>query len=92
MNRKPLVALIASLLLLAAAPGAQAASDPTQRVSTGVGRWIAAQGNAALRDITEDMRRELERDLRPLVPAPEGFGPNPAGNPSPVAGEPSPVG
>lgn len=36
---------------------------------TTVGQWIAAQGNAALRDIRQDMKRELLDRFEPLLPA-----------------------
>ncbi|HEX4896151.1 MAG TPA: hypothetical protein VFV11_07460 [Solimonas sp.] len=58
--------------LLAASFGAQASDSLAQRVATGVGRVIAAQGNAALIQIREDFRAQLPDALRetlePVLP------------------------
>lgn len=64
MIRKPLPQ-IAAVLMLTASFGASADMGG---VITGVGQWIAAQGNAALRQIGEDMKRDLAEKLKPLLP------------------------
>lgn len=48
------------------------AQDPLlTRAATGVGKLIAAQGNAALLEIREELRKDLLNRLRPAVPAPD---------------------
>ena len=61
--------MIKSLFLLAlcgaAMSPAQAADSSSARVATGVGQWIAAQGNAALREIEDELKRDLADRLHP---------------------------
>jgi hypothetical protein len=59
--------LIAAALLFASA-GSQAADGLTMRGASGVGTWIAAQGNAALREIDGDLRQQLHERIKPLLP------------------------
>jgi hypothetical protein len=61
------------LVGLALSPSLTAsAQDPLlTRAATGVGKLIAAQGNAALLEIREELRQDLLERLRPAVPAPD---------------------
>jgi hypothetical protein len=60
---------IAVLLIASLSPTAHAAQpEPGMQVVTSVGHWIAEQGNAALRDMREDFKRDLKNRLRPLIP------------------------
>lgn len=56
-------ALLSSLLL---AWTTVPASSLGQAVSVELGSWISAQGNLALRDIEDSLRRELRERLQPL--------------------------
>jgi len=65
-------ALLSSPLLASAEPLASAAplaSTTSQTVSVALGGWIAAQGNLALRDIEDSLRREFRENL-PSWPMP----------------------
>ncbi|HEX4870982.1 MAG TPA: hypothetical protein VFV27_01595 [Nevskiaceae bacterium] len=67
MNKSTLALLsLASLSLMA--PAAQADDGLAQRAATGVGYWIAAQGNAALREIQREFEQQLRQTLQPLLP------------------------
>lgn len=80
-RRLQAVLLTALLLTTGIAPAAAAEAGT---LTTHVGRWIAAQGNAALREIAEEARRELDRHLQPMLPeAPAATAPKVAG---PVTG------
>jgi len=63
LTRAMLFACVASASL-----PAHAADVSSDSVVTHVGRWIAIQGNLALREIADDARQELDRRLAPLVP------------------------
>lgn len=63
--KSTLVAVAASLILLA--PAAQAQTTKPSR-DTGVGHAIALQGNAALRAIREEMKSAI-RAVKPVLPA-----------------------
>lgn len=67
INRRPLAAALA-IALIGASTGAQAADGISGRVASGLGRWIAAQGNAALDELREDLKRDLSQRLQPLLP------------------------
>jgi len=69
MTRKTLLQLIAAATLIGASTAASAAEPVGTRVVTGLGHWIAAQGNAALREIRDDLRKDLTDRLAPLVPS-----------------------
>lgn len=71
--RKTLTALATAGLLLGLNSGAQAGEPLGQHVSAGVGQTIAAQGNAALEQIREDLRDHIEQTLQPLTPGPQGL-------------------
>ncbi|HKY91002.1 MAG TPA: hypothetical protein VJM11_08180 [Nevskiaceae bacterium] len=59
----------AVLLVASLSPAAHAATaQPGMQVVSNVGQWIAEQGNAALRDMREELKRDLKNRLRPLVP------------------------
>lgn len=60
---------VLSAALLCCSLGVHAESLPV-RAATGVGAWIAAQGNAALDQIADDLRREIDRQIKPLLPQP----------------------
>jgi hypothetical protein len=62
MNKLTVIAV-----LLAASANAFA-GDGAPRSATGVGPWIAAQGNAALRVIADEIRRDLVEHLKELLP------------------------
>lgn len=66
----PLMSSLLALALLGATGPAAAAESTGTRAVAAVGHWIAAQGNAALRDIREDMRKRLSETLKPQLPAP----------------------
>lgn len=69
MNRQTLIQLTAAVLLAGASLASQAAEPVGARIATGVGLWIAAQGNEALREIREELRENLQNTLGPLLPA-----------------------
>lgn len=63
--------IAAALLSFVMASSAHATpSNPALQVASAVGHWIAEQGNAALREIREELRRELEQQIQPLLPTP----------------------
>lgn len=70
LTRKTLSTL-AVLTALLGTGAAQADDSLTQRVVTGVGQVIAAQGNAALTQIRVELGQTIEQALKPLLPAPE---------------------
>ena len=70
LTRKTLSTL-AVLTALLGTGAAQADDSLTQRVVTGVGQVIAAQGNAALTQIRVELGQTIEQALKPLLPTPE---------------------
>jgi hypothetical protein len=59
----------AILVLASLSPVANAAApDSGRQVVSSVGHWIAEQGNAALRDMREELKRDLKNRLKPLIP------------------------
>lgn len=69
LTQKTLRTLVLGTALIGASVTAQADDNfLTQRVATGVGRIIAAQGNAALNQIREELREVLNRSVEPLPP------------------------
>lgn len=71
LTRKTL-STVAVLTALMGFQGAAHANDSlTQRVVTGVGQAIAAQGNAALIQIRSELSDTIENALKPILPAPE---------------------
>lgn len=71
LTRKTL-STVAVLTALMGFQGAAHADDSlTQRVVTGVGQVIAAQGNAALAQIRSELGETIEQAIKPLLPAPE---------------------
>lgn len=71
MNR---TALTAAALILASFAGTASASDRQELLAAtmhAVGSAIASQGNAALMQIREELRRDLRESLKPLLPAPD---------------------
>ncbi len=79
-NRNILKTALAAAALLGFSVSAQAEESLTQRVATGVGQAIAAQGNAALIKIREELQQGLIETMSPLLPRPEL-----AGGPAPAA-------
>jgi hypothetical protein len=79
MNHSNLLtsSLLALALLGAAAPAA-ANEYAGARAASAVGHWVAAQGNAAVREIRDDLRQRLSDSLKPRLPAPKGSAPSPA--------------
>lgn len=65
--RKALSVLLAASLL-GLSNAASADEGLTQRVATGVGRVIAAQGNAALVQIREELGQTIEKTIQPWLP------------------------
>lgn len=70
MTRPTATQMMATALLAGASFASQAADIGGVRIATGVGYWIAAQGNAALREIRHDLQKDLADRLQPLLPAP----------------------
>jgi len=71
MNR---TALTAAALILASFASTASANDRQELLAStmhAVGRAIASQGNAALKQIREELRRDLAESLKPLLPAPD---------------------
>lgn len=66
MNR-PLIRPLFALLLAAACVPAHAEGLSFRNV-TGVGPWIAEQGNQALRDLARELKESLADQLRPVLP------------------------
>jgi len=56
--------------LLCTSFGSQAADGLAMRAASGVGQWIAAQGNSALRELGQELREELREQIQPLLPQP----------------------
>lgn len=52
-------------------PGHAAASSPALQLASTVGGWIAEQGNEALRQMREELRRDLAQKIEPLLPQPD---------------------
>lgn len=72
--------------LLCASFASQAADSVSTRAASGVGAWIAAQGNAALRELGQDLRKELRDSIKPLLPQPTAPQPAQAERPEMVLG------
>ncbi len=62
---------VAFMGLAFAATAANAADDVGGRVASGIGHWIAEQGNAALEELRDDLKRNLDQTLKPLLPPDE---------------------
>lgn len=65
IKHRTLAQTVAAIALIAGSAGAQAAADGSR---SGVGRWIAAQGNAALQQLHQDLRKDLSQRLQPILP------------------------
>jgi heme O synthase-like polyprenyltransferase len=67
---------IAAALVVAGLGTAHAAqaqqAEVTNAVVMTVGQWIAAQGNAALIQVREDMKRDALKHVDPYLPQPSG--------------------
>jgi hypothetical protein len=59
---RPLAQTFLAIALIAGSAGAEAAGDAN------LGRWIAAQGNAALQELQHDLKRDLAQRLQPMLP------------------------
>jgi len=68
INPRPLAQTFLALALIAGGASAQAAETVRSGVSTGMGRWIAAQGNVALQQMHRDLKRDLAERLQPMLP------------------------
>lgn len=79
MRSTNLIQVVAAGALLAFSVASPASEPAGARMVTGVGEWIAAQGNRALEELREDVRRELQERFAPASPAPE----QPASVPAP---------
>lgn len=71
LTRKTLSTAAILTALLGFQGAAHAQDSLTQRVVTGVGHVIAAQGNAALVQIRNELGETIEQALKPLLPAPD---------------------
>jgi hypothetical protein len=67
--------LIATTLLLSAAPAGATDESLSGRAMTALGILIASQGNQALRDIRDEMKEHLLDDLKKLMLKPASGGP-----------------
>ena len=67
MNHRHLIAALAAFALIGVSSGAQARDEATVMAADN-GRWIAAQGNAALVELHFELTRELHASLKPLLP------------------------
>jgi hypothetical protein len=66
--------LAAAALILASFAGTASATDRQELLAStmhAVGQAIASQGNAALIQIREELRRDLSKRLKPLLPSPQ---------------------
>jgi len=81
--KKPLNAYVAAISVGLAGLAFPATADDslTDRAASAVGHYIAAQGNAALVQIREELTRDLARQIRPYLPEPERV--STAGTPPP---------
>lgn len=68
MNTKTFSRTAVAAALLVSSFASQAAPSMGDRVVTGVGQWIAAQGNQALREIHDDLRQQIGDSLQPMLP------------------------
>lgn len=66
--KKTLIPAAALLLASLSSATYAAAPEPGRNMVSSVGHWIAEQGNAALREMREDLKRDLKDRLRPLIP------------------------
>ncbi|MDP9140964.1 MAG: hypothetical protein M3O62_09255 [Pseudomonadota bacterium] len=71
LTRKTLSTAAILTALLGFQGAAHAQDSLTQRVVTGVGHVIAAQGNAALVQIRAELGETIEQALKPLLPTPD---------------------
>lgn len=70
MTVKTTTAALALLMALACGPAHADDRSLPSRAASLVGQLIAQQGNAALTQIREELRDDLVRTLRPLLPTP----------------------
>lgn len=80
--------VVAAAGLLGLSSAASADEGLAQRVATGVGRVIAAQGNAALMQIREELGQTIEKTIQPWLPAQDvqaSNGTQPAATPAATA-------
>jgi len=67
--RNALAAALIATTALGASTAAQAQEQAVaSRVVVGLGAWIAAQGNAALAEVREDLKQDLREAMKPLLP------------------------
>jgi hypothetical protein len=70
--RTALAAALLAATTLGASSVAQAQDqNVSSRVVVGLGAWIAAQGNAALAEVREDLKQDLRDAMKPLLPESE---------------------
>ncbi len=67
-NNKLLQGAAIAAVLMGISFGAQAQTSLSSRIATGVGQAIAAQGNAALTQIRDELRKSFEDAIEPLLP------------------------
>lgn len=58
-------------VLAGASFSTQAAESTGPQVAATLGQWIAAQGNAALKEIQGDLLQQFHQNLAPLMPVQE---------------------
>ena len=62
--------LLTAGLLMTSLPAQAADSATSSRVLHSLGQAIAAQGNIALREVRQELTRNLSESLKPLLPEP----------------------
>lgn len=69
MKHRQLIAAALSATLMGTTASVKAtASSLTDRMVTGVGRIIAAQGNNALHEIRDELMKNFSKTLKPVLP------------------------
>lgn len=67
MKHRSYIALIA-ILLTATQPAMASEQSLPMRAASGLGAFIASQGNAALTEIRDEVRKDLLERLKPYLP------------------------
>ncbi len=68
MTTRPVLRALAALVLIGASVNAQARDGVAGELAAGAGRWIAAQGNAVLAQLQDDLRQHLHDQIQPFLP------------------------
>ena len=70
MTRHTLIALVALVSITLTSAPALASDNVAFRMASGLGRVIAAQGNAAFQHLRDDVRRDVAQKFRDWLSAP----------------------